>query len=159
MMKTKSFSLLEFLMVIVVIGLLGFLFLPGCAQVAPQMIKIDEEYHKAILDIAGTRIKYVSCDVCLIDGLGIASPVDFPITTNNDIRAVLQNPGISLALGQIKEIALTTNDETGAPYWKDADCSKCKVLGLGYRAAALGTIDILKLFPQLSPYLLIFGPK
>ena len=126
-------------------------FLFACSTVAPQMIKIDEEYHKAILDIATTRMKYVSCDVGLINGLGIASVIDFPIYTSGEARAILSNPAISLALSEMKEITVAQGQ------WKEDDYAKCKIEGLGYRAAALGTIDILKLFPQLAPYLAIFG--
>ncbi len=131
----------------------------GCAQVAPQIIKFDEEYHQAILSVARTRIKYVSCDIGLIDGLGIASSADFPIMSGDQARAILQNPGISIALGEVKQIAKVTMDENGIAYWKPRDYSECKVLGLGYRVAALSVIDIVKLFPALAPYLAVFGPK
>jgi len=136
----------KFFLIVLIIPILF-----ACSTVAPQMIKIDEEYHKAILDVATTRIKYISCDIGLIDGLGIASSVDFPIMDAGQARALLQNPAISLALGEMKAIAKEQDQ------WVEGDYAKCKILGLGYRATALGTIDILKLFPQLAPYLAIFG--
>lgn len=144
-MKRKGF--IELLLVIV----LAIFMLSGCAQVGPQVIKTDVEFHKNVLDVATTRIQYVSCDIGLIDGLGIASSVSFPIKNGDEARAILQNPGISLALGEMKAIATEQN------MWKPEDYAKCKVLGLGYRATALGTIDILKMFPQLTSYLSIFG--
>jgi hypothetical protein len=133
--------------------------LVGCASVSPQVVRFDKTTHENILKVAKERIKWVSCDIGLIDGLGIAVAAEFPIWDANEARAILTNPGISLALGEIRQIAQDNTDpETQKPYWKPIEYDLCKVEGLGWRAAALGTIDILKLFPQLLPYLAIFGP-
>lgn len=132
-------------------------FLMGCSTVSTQIIKVDEEYHKFIFDTAKVRMKYVSCDLGLLDGLGLTSSVDFPIKNGDDVKALLNNPGINIAISEIKDIAKTTNDELGNPYWKEDDYKICKAQGLGVRAMALSIVDILKLFPSLSPYLAILG--
>ena len=130
----------------------------GCAFFSEQSVKFDVEAHKAILDVANTRIKYISCDIGLIDGLGITSKVSFPIMTAGEARAILNNSGIPLALAEMTEIAKKTIDPaTKKPYWIEDDYCKCMVLGLGYRATALGTLEILKLFPQIAPYLGMIG--
>lgn len=123
----------------------------GCATMGPEMIKIDKEIHENILKVAETRMEYVSCDLGLIDGLGVASVAAFPIKNGQEARAILNNPAIGITLGEMRQIT------EGAGKWKQKDFDECKVLGLGYRATALGTIDILKLFPQLTPYLAIFA--
>ena len=141
-----------------IIGLVCLMF-GGCAMVSTQVVTFDKTQHEAILMMAKERIKWASCDIGLIDGLGIAVAADFPIWNVTQVQAILPNPGISLALGEIKQIAKTEIDpDTGCPYWKPADYDLCKIEGLSLRAATLGTIDILKLFPQLAPYLGIFGP-
>jgi hypothetical protein len=127
-----------------------------------EMIKIDKQFHEDVLLTAKTRMRYISCDIGLIDGLGLASSADFPINSVDWARALLQNPAISLALGEIKSIAKSTIDPDAKPdqadktYWKQTDYASCKVVGLGYRVAALSVIDILSLFPQLAPYMALF---
>jgi len=141
--------------------IIGFvcLVIAGCATVSTQVATFDKEQHEAILKMAKERIKWVSCDIGLIDGLGIAVAADFPIWNVRQVQAILPNPGISLALGEIKQIAQNQIDPvTGYAYWKSSDYNLCKIEGLSWRTAALGTIDVLRLFPQLAPYLGIFGP-
>ena len=130
--------------------------LMGCSQISTNITEFDEDYHKSVLQVARMRMKYCSCDIGLIDGLGLASVVDFPIKNQTEVKALFSNPAISIALTQIKEIAKTTVDEQGNIYWKDDDYKICMAAGLGARATALSVVDVLKLFPQLSPYLSIF---
>jgi hypothetical protein len=131
----------------------------GCASIAPQITQMDKDNHKAIVEIARTRMESISCDVGLMDGLGFTSEIDFPIINAGQVRALLQNPGIGIAFVEIRDVAKKTKKpESEEMYWDETEYSICKVLGLEYRAAALSLIDILKIFPQLSPYLTLFGP-
>jgi uncharacterized protein YceK len=133
------------------------LMLSGCATVTPEMIKIEKDVHESIVQTAKLRMEYISCDLGLIDGLGIANIVDFPIQTAEGARAILANPAISLTLAEMKGIARRVKKPDGQVYWDDNTYDMCKVTGLSYRALALSTIDVLRLFPQLVPYMAIFG--
>lgn len=142
---------------VIFLGILLLAGLIGCGGVSQQAIKFDEEYHKAMLDTARVRIKYVSCDIGLIDGLGLTSPISFPIKDINGVRAIINSPMVTLTLVEMRDIAEKTLDENGKPYWNEKDYALCKVEGLGFRAASGAVIDALKLIPQLAPYLAMFG--
>lgn len=136
------------------------LLLLGCStskEITKQTIKFDKQYHENLMKSADVRMQYVSCDVGLIDGLGIANAAKFPIKSGEDARALLANPAISIALGEMVEAVKSFKDANGKyVYWSDEEYQKCYVVGLGYRVVALSTIDVLKLFPQLAPYLAVF---
>ena len=142
----------------IILLLIAFL-IAGCGSIAPQITKMDKENHAGIVEIAKARMESVSCDVGLMDGLGFTSAIDFPIINAGQVRALLQNPGIGIAFVEIRDIAKKTKKpDSEEMYWDETEYSMCKVLGLEYRAAALSLIDILKLFPQIAPYLTLFGP-
>ena len=158
--KLRKFLASHLLMFVLVAVMVFASLWTGCAAVAPEIVKTDKDNHKTIVSVAKARMESVSCDVGLMDGLGFTSAIDFPLNDINGIRALLQNPGIGLAFVEIRKIAKDTKKPgTEEKYWNEGEYAICKVLGLEYRAAALSVVDILKMFPQIAPYLAIFGPK
>lgn len=137
----------------------SFLFLAGCSQVSTQAIQFDKESHEALLATATERVRHVACDVGFVEGLGITDELRFPIQSHHELRPIMKAAGVSLALVEMADLTKSLKDETGKRIWSQDEYLKCKILGISYRAGAIGTVELLKLIPDLAPYLSMIAPK
>ncbi len=120
--------------------------LAACAA-SPQIIKFDKQNYDANLALAKETLKTWSFNSGFISCVGLADKIKFPINTAGEAKAILQSSQITLGIAELDEIAKKRG------VWLDEDYDYGCTLGIKARTATLATIDILKLFPTIAPYI------
>jgi hypothetical protein len=123
------------------------LMLVGCSTLNPKVIKWDAENYQANKDLAIALAKTQSLNSGFVAGLGLVDQVKFPITSSGQLRAIIDNPALAIALNDIDE----TVKKLG--YWNDTDYDLGFYLGSRVRAGSQAVIQFVKdFFPQLMSY-------
>lgn len=126
---------------------IAFLFVAGCSSISTQTIKLDSENYEANKTLARETLKTWSFNSGFITCAGLTDKMKFPILSASEARALLQNSQIALGIAELDEIAKKRAS------WSDEDYDYGCSLGIKARVGSLAAIDILKLFPTVSPYL------
>jgi len=114
---------------------------------SPQIIKFDKENYNANLALAKETLKTWSFNSGFISCVGLADKMKFPINSAGEARSILQSSQITLGIAELDEIAKKRG------VWSDEDYDYGCTLGIKARTATLATMDILKLFPTIAPYI------
>jgi uncharacterized protein YceK len=129
------------------IAILLCLMLVGCASVGPQISKFDLQNYKANKQLALDGMKTWSLNSGFIAGLGLTNPIAFPITTNDQLRAVINSPATVLALADLDAVVKKQGK------WSDEDYDLGLFLGTKVRAGSQAAIQFVKDYlPQLMEY-------
>ncbi len=121
--------------------------LVACSTINPKIIKWDAENYKANKELAVALAKTQSLNSGFVAGLGLVNQVKFPITSSGQLRAIIDNPALAIALNDIDE----TVKKLG--YWNDTDYDLGFYLGSRVRAGSQAVIQFVKdFFPQLMQY-------
>ena len=121
--------------------------LAACSSINPSVIKWDAENYQANKDLAIALAKTQSLNSGFVAGLGLVDEIKFPITTSGQLRAVIDNPALAIALNDIDE----TVKKLG--FWNETDYDLGFYLGARVRAGSQAIIQFVKdFFPDLMQY-------
>lgn len=127
--------------------IVSLMLLAGCASINPKVAKWDAENYQANKDLAIALAKTQSLNSGFIAGLGLVDEIKFPIITSGQLRAVIDNPALAIALNDIDEVTKKLG------YWNDTDYDLGFYLGARVRAGSQAIIQFVKdFFPQLTSY-------
>jgi hypothetical protein len=123
------------------------LMLVGCASLGPQISKFDLANYKANKQLALDGMTTWSLNSGFITGLGLTNPIAFPITTNAQLKAVINSPAAVLALSDLDAVVKRQGK------WSDVDFDLGFFLGTKVRAGSQAAIQFIKDYlPQLMEY-------
>jgi len=136
----------------IVVGILA-LSLVSCASINPKITKFDLENYEANKQMAKDGMKTWPLASGIIVGMGLTSPVQFPINDSSGLRPVLTNPAIILALTDLDDVCKRLG------YWNEEDYWLGFSLGAKIRAGSQVAIQFVKdFFPELMKYApVLFG--
>jgi len=130
----------------VVVGIL-VLSLAGCASINPKISKFDLENYEANRQLAKDGMRTWSLSSGIITGMGLTSPIKFPIQDSSSLRPILTSPAIVLALSDLDDVCRKLG------YWNEEDFLLGFSLGAKIRAGSQVAIQFVKDFlPELMQY-------
>jgi hypothetical protein len=119
----------------------------GCASINPQITKVDMANYEANKQLAKDQMKTWSLNSGFILGMGLTNKIAFPITSSDQLRAVITSSSVILAMNDLDVICKKLG------YWNDEDYDLGYSLGAKVRLGSQVMIQMVRdLFPELMKY-------